>query len=280
MSRTTSSTPGGVLAPSRVSLSWAVAVFGASCALVVCVILAAAWVLGGRSAPSNPTVTELLPPEPRQSPNVAADGDAAAVSALQAPAGTDEAYLVGEAAAILPGSVESTAVRELPVDRISELKPLGWAVPYLDRAGFQNDYVETSSVDSVRTIQVRLTDGTHFINVAETRSEAEDVQLHPLQEKLHSVVNPEAVTAEALELTTGQVALLYLEEETETWTSAVETPSAQYVITSSLPQHRAFEITSWVMITDRSRVQLAPHVPGPADRLERGFDEIRGWFAD
>ncbi len=280
MSRTTSSTTRGSRAPSRVSLSWVAAVFGASCALVVCIVLAAAWVLGGRTAPTSPTATELLPPEPRQSPNVSADGDLAAVSALQAPVGTDEQYLVGETAAILPGSIKSTEVRELPVERIGDLKPLGWAVPYLDRDGFQHDYVETSSVESVRTIQVRLSDGTSFINVAETRAEAEGVELHPLQEKLHSVVNLDAVTVEALELTTGQEAFLYLEDEAETWTTAVETPSAQYVITSSLPEHRASEITSWVMITDRSRVQLAPNVPGPADRLERGFDELLGWFGE
>ncbi|WP_150462156.1 hypothetical protein [Nesterenkonia ebinurensis] len=280
MPRTISSTPRGSRTPGRVSLSWVIAVFGASFALVACIILGAAWVLGGRAAPTTPTVTELLPPEPRQSPNVTADSEVATVSALHAPAGTDEEYLVGEAAAILPGALKSTEVKELPVDRISDLKPLGWAVPYLDREGFQHDYVETSSVESVRTIQVRLTDGTSFINVAETRPEAEKVELYPLHEKLHSVVNLDAVTAETLELTTGQEATLYREEEAETWTTAVETSSVQYVITSSLPHHRASEITSWVMITDRSRVQLAPNVPGPADRLERGFDEIFGWFAD
>lgn len=277
MPRTTSATYSGSRTPGRLPVGWVFGVFVASLATVVCIIIATAWVVGGRAVPSTSTVQELLPPEPPQQPNGTAD-DAVAVSALQPPAGADEEHLVGETAAILPGSSQITPVKELPVEQLDQLKSLGWAVPYLSRSDFEHDYAETSSGDSVRTIQVHMTDGEDFINVAETRPEAEDVELHPLQDKLHSVVDLDAVTAQPLELGTGHESTLYHSEGAESWTSAVETSNAQYVVTSSLPTSSAHEITTWVVITDRSRVQLSYSAPGPADRLERGFDEMRSWF--
>lgn len=262
----------------RPPIGWILAVFTASVAMVVCVFLALAWFVGGRMVPTSPTVQELLPPEPRQSPNVSSPEDVTAVSALQPPVGAQDEYVVGEAAAILPGARKSTEIKELPVGRLDDLKPMGWAVPYLSRGEFDHEYVETSSLDGVRTIQVRLADGQDFINVAETRPESDDVQLYPLQEKLHSVVNLDEVSAQEMELTTGHEGTLYSAEDADVWTSAVETSNVQYVITSSLPAASASEVTSWVLITDRSRVQLLPSSPGPADRIERGFEEMRSWF--
>lgn len=276
MSRTPSTARTGSRRPRRLPLGWVLAVFAASLATVGCIIVATAWVVGGRAAPATSTVQELLPPDAPQ-PNGTAD-DAVAVSALHPPAGAGEEYLVEGTAAILPGASQLNPVKELPVGQIDELKSLGWAVPYLSRAGFEHDYAETSSGDGVRTIQVQLTDGDDFINVAETRPETERVDLVPLQEKLHSIVDLDEVTPRPLELGTDHESTLYHFEGAENWTSAVETSNAQYVITSSLTASSAPEISSWVVLTDRSRVQLSYVAPGPVDRLERGFGEMRSWF--
>lgn len=277
MSRTFSTARPGPRARGRLPIGWIIGAFAASLVTVACLIVATAWIVGGRTVPSTPTVQELLPPEPTQ-PEGSSD-ETVAVSALHPPAGVNEEHLVEGTVAVLPGSSQMTPVNELPLEQLSELKSLGWAVPYLSRSGFRHDYAETSSGDSVRTIQVRLTDGEDFINVAETRPEAEGVELRPLPEKLHSVVDVEAVAPQTMELGSGYEAMLYHSEDAENWSSAVETPNAQYVITSSLAPSAAPEITAWVVMTDRSRVQLSHSAPGPVDRLERGFDEMRTWFS-
>lgn len=266
-------------APSHFSVGWVVAVVVTSLAIVACVIVAAAWVIGGRAAPTTSSVHELLPPEPRQSPAITSgENEATSVSALQPPVAVEEDYVIGEAAGILPGALESATVKEIPVDRLSDLKSLGWALPFLDRAGFSHDFVETSSANSERTIQARLSDGVDFINVAETRAEVAEAELHPLREKLDSLVDVTRVSAEVIALDTGHEATVFLSDDSDVWTAAIETPHVQYVVTTSLPAESAAEVASWVMVTDRSRVHLSHSAPGPADRLERGFDEMLTWF--
>lgn len=242
-------------------------------------MVATAWILGGRSVPSTPpSVQELLPPEPRSTGTTASTGDSTTVSALQPPPGAHEDVVEGDYAAILPGAADSAQINEIPVEKISELKSLGWAVPYLTRRGYSHQYVETTSVDGARTIQAHLSDGENFVNVAETRAEKSGVELDPLSEKLYSVVDVERLDAQTLELSTGHEAQLYQKPEEPLWTAAVEDTQAQFVITSDLTAEAAMEITSWVIITDRSRVQLLPSSPRPADRLERGFEELASWF--
>ncbi|NDK32132.1 hypothetical protein [Nesterenkonia haasae] len=279
MSRMTPSAARRTRTPSRFYVGWVAAVLVTSLAIVVCVIVAAAWVIGGKAAPPTSSVQELLPPEPRQSPPlVSQDAEAASVSALEPPAAEEEEFVIGAAAGVLPRALESSTVKEIPIDRLSDLKSLGWALPFLDRSGFSHDSVETSSADSERTIQVHLTDGDDFINVAETRAEAGISELHPLRDKLASLVDLDRVSAEALDLDTGHEATVYIDNDSDIWTAAVETPHVQYVVTASLPAESAREVASWVMVTDRSRVHLSHTAPGPADRLERGFDEMLTWF--
>lgn len=257
---------------------WTVGIFLSSVALVLSLTVAVAWVLGGRAAHTAPTVQELLPPQPRQDAAAASDAQATTASGLQPPVGADEMYTVGDTAAVLPGALDTSVVREVPVESISALKSLGWAVPYLSRRGYEHQYAETTLLNGVRTIQSRLTDGDHYINVAETRPENADVELQPLGEKLHTVVNLDSVIAESLELTTGEDASIYRAEDESMWTAAVDNSAVQYVITSDLPADAAADVASWVLITDRSRVQILPSSPGAGDRLERGFDEIISLF--
>lgn len=278
MSRTVSTTSPRPRKHARLSLGWVFCVFAASLATVACVIVVTAWIVGGRTVPHTPTVQELLPPEPPQRDSEAQES--VAVSALHPPVGVGEDYLVEGTVTVLPGSSHTNPVKEVPLDQLDELKSLGWAVPYLSRSEFEHNYAETSSGENVRTIQVHLTDGTDFVNVAETRPEAAGVELNPLADTLHNMVDLETITPVPLELGGGYESLFYHAEDSDYWTSAVETPNAQYVITSSLSTGAASEITTWVLMTDRSRVQLSHSVPGPVDRLERGFDEMRTWFGD
>lgn len=199
-------------------------------------------------------------------------------SGLQPPVGVGEDYIADESALILPGAREGSHIREIPVEDITALKSMGWAVPYLSRQGFEHEYAETTSLDGVRTIQARLSNGDHHINVAETRPEGPEVELKPLSDKLHEVVNLDRVAAETVELATGHEANLYLAEEGTTWTAAVENSAVQYVITSDMPAESAPDVSSWVLVTDRSRVQMLPSSPGTADRLERGFEELFAIF--
>lgn len=281
MPGTTSSTPRRARKPGRVHLGWVFGVLVASIAAVTCLVVALAWFLGGRAAPNATSVQELLPPEPRQNTDSETAEDAAMLSAVQ-PSGENGGAerFDGGVAAVLPGAIQGAEIKELPVENLSDLKSLGWAVPYLSRNGYEHEYIETGSLEGIRTIQVHMADGEYFINVAETRVEEDGVELQPLEEKLHNVIDLQHVDAEELELSTGQQAVLYSAEDARVWTTAVETGHAQYVITSSQPVETAPEVTSWVMVTDRSRVQLMPSSPGPADRLERGFDEMRSWFSD
>lgn len=270
---TTASRHGRVTEAGGIRLGWVVGIFLSSMVLVVTIIVAAAWVVGGRVPSTTPTVQELLPPEPRQ--GAAQSGEAVTMtSGLQPPAGVGDEYVTDESALILPGARQGSDIREIPVDSISALKSMGWAVPYLSRRGFDHEYAETTVLDGVRTIQARLTNGDQYINVAETRAEAANAELRPLSEKLHEMVNLDRVVSETVELSTGHEANLYVAEEGQTWTAAVENSAVQYVITSDMPADVAAEVSSWVLVTDRSRVQMLPSSPGTADRLERGFEEL------
>ncbi|WP_300342792.1 hypothetical protein [Nesterenkonia sp.] len=262
----------------HVRLGWVVAAFLSSLVLVSCVMVAAAWILGGRAPAATSSVQELLPPEPEPDSSANSGEEAAMASALSPAVGTHEDYVVGEAAVVLPGARTGAEVREIPVENLSGLKELGWSVPYLNRSGYDHQYLETSSLEGVRTIQAHLSDGEHYINVAETRPEEEERELYPLREKLHNVVDLDAVTEETLELSTGHEGSFFVSDQRAAWTAAVEMPQVQYVITSNLPAESAPEIASWVLITDRSRVQLLPSSPGAGDRLERGFEELFALF--
>lgn len=259
-------------------LGWIAGIFLSSLVVVLAVIVAAAWVVGGRVAAADPTVQELLPPEPRQDPHTQSGEAVTMTSGLQPLVGVGEEYVADDSAMVLPGARQGSHIREIPVESITALKSMGWAVPYLSRSGFEHEYVETTSLEGVRTIQARLSSGDHYINVAETRTEGPEVELTPLRDKLHEVVNLDRVVAETVELATGQEANLYLAEEGSTWTAAVESATVQYVITSDMPTDAASEVSSWVMVTDRSRVQMLPSSPGTADRLERGFEEMFAFF--
>lgn len=275
---TTASRHGRVSEAGGIRLGWIVGIFLSSLVLVITVIVAAAWVVGGRVASTDPTVQELLPPEPRQDA-AAQSGEAVTMtSGLQPPAGVGEEYVTDDNALVIPGARQGSNIREIPVESISALKSMGWAVPYLSRRGFEHEYAETTLLDGVRTIQARLTNGEQFINVAETRTEGSEAELRPLSEKLHELVNLDRVVSETVELSTGHEANLYVAEEGPTWTAAVENSAVQYVITSNMPADVASEVSTWVLVTDRSRVQMLPSSPGTADRLERGFEELFAIF--
>ncbi|TLP78868.1 hypothetical protein [Nesterenkonia sphaerica] len=277
MSRTTLSSAPHARSRSYPSIGWVIAVLMASIAVVACVIVAAAWVVGGRSAPMTASVQELLPPEPRQSPPVTSgDAETEAVSAVQPPEAPES--MLSEAAAVRPGDQDAGAVVEIPVQQLNDLKSFGWAVPFLDRSGFSPELVRTSSAGGERTVHVHFSDGTDVISVAETRAETGERDLSPLRDKLDDVVELSQVRMEAVELSTGHESTLYISEESEAWAAGVETPHVRYLISASLDPAAAEDLASWVMITDRSRVHLSDSAPGPADRLERGFDEILTWF--
>ncbi len=142
----------------------------------------------------------------------------------------------------------------------------------------QADHAETGVVEGVRTIRIHMANSDHWINVSETRAEQGGLELKPLEEAMANSEGAEAEGDGELPLSSGQTGSLLLGEDY--WTSGAERAGVQYVISSDLPKAHAAEITSWVLATDRSRLQVMPHEPGAADRLERGFDEMGSWFSD
>ncbi|MCT1607737.1 hypothetical protein M3B43_10500 [Nesterenkonia massiliensis] len=260
----------------RLSVGWICAVFLTSLATVLCLIVATAWFLGGRAVPV-PTLQSLLPPEPRAADELPTRENADSGTAVNTAAAGQQAPL--EEPVILPGAQGAAPIREISLDNLSQLKRLGWAVPYLEGGyNMRSESLKTGSVDGVRTMQLNMSDGRNYVTVAETRVEEEDLVLAPLSEKLMSRIDLASVTSERILLSTGQEALLFIDRGGAAWTTAVEAGNVQYVISSDLPAAAASEVTSWVMITDRSRVQMLPTSPGTADRLERGFDEIISWL--
>lgn len=276
-----SSRPEALRRSSRLHVGWLFGVFVCSIAAVLCVMVSTAWFLGGRYQATTATVQELLPPEPAESSHSSRDSaESSTVSSAMHSTGSESSPVSEEAEPpLLPGAAQSADINEIPVENFSELKSMGWAIPYLNRRGYVPDHVETASAEGVRTIQVHFTDGQHRVNVAETRPEREDVALKPLGEKLTRYINGSAYEVSSVELHTGHEAHVFVTEDDHQWTAALETSGAQYVITSDLPSDSAAEISSWVVITDRSRLQLVPSSENVSDRLERGFEELASWLS-
>ncbi|WP_147108437.1 hypothetical protein [Nesterenkonia populi] len=274
------STPtAGVLRPPgrrRLSLGRVALIFTGCLTAVAAAAVFAAWILGGRAAGPPQDVQALIPP-PEPAPETTAAFEFVEAQPGEGEAASD-APVKGEVAAVLPGARHSADISEIPVDSLTHLKSMGWAVPYMERTDLSAEYAETGVVEGVRTIRLHLSNGEHWINVSETRSEEEGRDLAPMKEKVAAVVDFDAVEQRELPLSTGQTGRLFLGEDS--WTSGVEQPEVQYVISSDFPEERAAEITSWVLTTDRSRLQVMPYDPGAGDRLERGFDELVSWFGD
>lgn len=233
------------------------------------VLFAAAWVLGGRAS-SAPTSVEALVP---------ADGGALAPT-TSAPAGASEPSVQADGAARLPGAEAMTTVHEVRLDRIDELKGLGWTVGHLVDFGFGFDpqNLETGVVDGVRTVELLLADGGEYISVAETRPEVEGAELTALRETLAPLLDEDLVEHRHITLGTGEGCDLFVARSGDRWTAAVESGNAQYVITSNLSESSAERVADWVMASDRARVQMLPTDPSVGERLERGLDELFRWM--
>ncbi|GAA1156784.1 hypothetical protein GCM10009673_06650 [Nesterenkonia sandarakina] len=243
-------------------------------------IFVTAWVVGGRALPQINSVQSLLP-QGSQSSQHEAEG-LAHDGVVEAPVTSTDLNLIPVDAAdvTLPGAPESTQIQQIPLENLNELKSLGWSVPHLSGFGLATEYAETGVVDGIRTVQVRLTDGEHRLDISETRPEDAELELASLESKLGEVVDTSAAARETLTLRTGDDCELYVSEDSEEWTAAMESARVQYVVTSDLPTETAEQISNWVMATDRSRVQVLPIVPSGSERLERGFEELLDWLTD
>lgn len=242
------------------------------------VLFVAAWVIGGRSGSSAPLADSVLPPEEEMLSAEESLSHPPGYSGVEPVVGAQEDFVAEEGPAILPGAIDSFAIHQIPVEQLSLLKPLGWNVAHLQGYGLQPRYAETGIIDDVRTVQVQLSDGENFVNVSETRSEGEGIELAPLEEKLANVLDVEAVEHQQIQLSTGDVGDVFFSDEGEQWTAAVETGNAQYVITSDMTEVSASQLTAWVLVTDRSRLQTLPtEEPGGLERIERGLQEIFDW---
>ncbi|GAA1801771.1 hypothetical protein GCM10009771_00460 [Nesterenkonia flava] len=225
--------------------------------------------------PQTASVQSLLPPEPRSEPVTAAGsgaGDAVAASS------EGELSELDPHSGILPGSRASVPIHELPVEKLSLLKTWGWSLPHLADRGYEPEKLETGVIEGVRTIQLQLVDDNYTMWVAETRAEEEGRTLDPIEEKVLKVLDPADFSAERLQLSTGDECTLYISESDDSWTAAMETDRAQYVISSDMPTAAASQIMSWVMLTDRSRVQTQPLAPSASERVGRGLEELFGWI--
>lgn len=264
----------------RPRAGWLVALALLVLAMLGVLVFVAAWVVGGRALPQINSVQSLLPQGSQSSTQEGerfAD-DGAASTPLTS---TDLNLIPIDASdATLPGAPESTEIQQIPLDSLNALKSLGWSVPHLSGFGLATEYAETGVVDGVRTVQVRLTDGEHRLDISETRPEESGVELAALESKLDDVVDTSAAVRETLALRTGDDCQLYVSEESQEWTAAMESSRVQYVVTSDLPAETAEQISNWVMATDRSRVQVLPIVPSGSERLERGFEELLAWLTD
>lgn len=242
------------------------------------VLFAAAWIVGGRTAPQTVASQELLPGEGEARLD-SSDEAAQAVSSVQPAVGTQENYVLEEGAKILPGARGAMAIHDVPLEDLDRLNPLGWNLPHLTGFGLTREHAETGVIDGVRTVQVQFASGDSWVNVAETRTEAENAELLPLEEKLTGLLDLAEVDREDLVLSTGDESALYLTEDGDRWTVAIDTERVQYVITSNLPESAAGQVAGWLMVTDRARVQtLPPEGPSGVDRLQRGFEEILPWL--
>ncbi|MGJ9405812.1 hypothetical protein ACHABQ_05760 [Nesterenkonia aurantiaca] len=248
-------------------------------ALLGVLIFVAAWVVGGRALPQINSVQSLLPQgvqSSQQEVEESTDG------AAGAPLTSIDLNLIPVDAsdATLPGAPESTEIQQIPLESLNALKSLGWSVPHLSGFGLTAEYAETGVVEDIRTVQLRLTDGEHRLDISETRPEESDVELAALESKLEGLVDTSASVRETLTLRTGDECELFISEGAQEWTAAMGSGRVQYVVTSDLPAETAEQISNWVMATDRSRVQVLPIVPTGSERLERGFEELLAWLTD
>ena len=236
--------------PPRSRAGWVVLLCLATATLAGIVLFAAAWIVGGRVQAGS--LTERILP-------------------------ADEQRIQGDGGRGSEGSA-APVLHELPVDQLSQLKPLGWNVAHLSGYGLEPQQVETELADGLRTVEVRLSNGQSVVEVAETRPEEESAELAPLQEQISQAVDLGAAEQEEIEVSTGDTGDLYRTEGSEEWTVAVETDYARYVITSDMTEASAEEIAAWVLVTDRSRLQIMPsEETGGLDRIERGLREILSW---
>lgn len=264
----------------RPRAGWLVALTLLVVVLLGVLLFVAAWVVGGRALPQINSVQSLLPQGSQSSPQHEAEPVEDGV--LGAPLSSTDLNLIPLDAsdATLPGAPESTQIQQIPLDSLNALKSLGWSVPHLSGFGLATEYAETGVVEGVRTVQVRLTDGEHRLDISETRPEESGVELAALETKLGGVVDTPAAARETLTLSTGDECELYVSDDPQEWTAAMESARVQYVVTSDLPTETAEQISNWVMATDRSRVQVLPIVPTGSERLERGFEELLTWLTD
>lgn len=256
--------------PQSVSLALVCGVFLASVAAVALALLAAAWVLGGRVVAGPDNVDEILPAEPPEAPSTLGPQfiQVDESPSSQADQGADVVSLMP------PGRLTEGNV-QLPAESLHQLKELGWVLPYLVQQGAEVDFMQTSADSGERTVLAQLSVGGQEVTVAETRAEATDQRLQPLAERTAGFADRDGVTTERLKLSTGEESTLFRHVETDSWSTAVETDGAQYIISAEMPSAAASSVSSWVLNADRSRVQLLPSSPDNGDRLERGIDELR-----
>ncbi|WP_218220572.1 hypothetical protein [Nesterenkonia sp. Act20] len=278
----TRSWPGAATAhkATRPRAGWLVVLSLIVLALLGVLVFVAAWVVGGRALPQISSVQSLLP-QGSQSSETQQEGDAALTNPGVPLTSTDLNLIpVDDSDSMLPGSPETTEIQQIPLDSLNALKSLGWSAPHLSGFGLATEYAETGVVAGIRTVQIRLTDGEHHLDVSETRPEEAGVEMAPLESKLASAVDVSDARKENITLRTGDECQLFISEDEKEWTAAMESGRVQYVVSSDLPESAAEQISNWVMATDRSRVQVLPIVPSGSERLERGFEELLDWLTD
>ena len=166
----------------------------------------------------------------------------------------------------------------IPVDQLDQLRPLGWNVAQLSGYGLEPQQAETQLVDGVRTVDVELSNGDSVVEVAETRAEEEGAELTPLRDLAARSVDLEEAEHQAIELSTGDEGDLYRVEDSAERTVTVGTSYAHYVITSDMDEVPAADLAAWVLVTDRSRLQVLPtEEAGVLDRIGQGLREIFSW---
>lgn len=172
----------------------------------------------------------------------------------------------------------SSGMHQIPLDQLNQLSPLRWNVAHLSGYGLEPRQAETQLADGVRTVEVKLSNGEGVVEVAETRAEEEGVELTPLRDLVARTVDLETAEHREIELSTGDAGELYGTEDSRTRTVAVGTSYAHYVITSDMAEVPAADLAAWVLVTDRSRLQVLPsEESGGLDRIERGLREMFSW---
>lgn len=235
--------------PPRSRAGW-IAVLCVAAAALAGIVFFSAWVVGGR-VQSGSFGERLLPAEDQG-----------------AQAGDDQP--VDDAAA--------SVMHQIPVEQLDQLRPLGWNVAQLSGYGLEPQQAETQLVDGVRTVDVELSNGDSVVEVAETRAEEEGAELTPLRDLAARSVDLEEAEHQEIELSTGDEGDLYRVEDSAERTVTVGTSYAHYVITSDMDEVPTADLAAWVLVTDRSRLQVLPtEEAGVLDRIGQGLREIFSW---